>query len=413
VAEAVALLDDHTIDLVITDLKMSPLDGLQLVRHVRENCTDIEVVVMTAFPALETAISATKIGAERYLEKPFPPATLVDAVRESLEKIDLRRLAHSGSGDDLGGARGGFIGDSPAMQKVYAAIPKIALSDATVLIRGESGTGKELVARAIHQESRRSSGPFLSINCAALAEDLLESDLFGHVRGAFTGADRVRQGMFVRAHRGVLFLDEIGEMSPKLQAELLRVLEDGMVRPVGTMQDRAVDVRVVAATHRDLRDLTADGRFREDLYFRLNVLSIELPPLRERGTDIVLLAGHFLAKYAQDPERRPRLSDDVIERLLTYAWPGNVRELDNLMQFFAAMFEGEVIDVADLPEEMRFAVQAKPRLNRTIREVDDEHMQAVYFDQGRNLTKAAKILGIHRHTLREHLKDLGVIDGAD
>jgi DNA-binding NtrC family response regulator len=294
------------------------------------------------------------------------------------------------------------------MLKVFKAIEKAASTSATVLISGESGTGKELVARAIHYSSPRGSCPFIPVNCGGIPEGLLESELFGHVKGAFTGATESRAGFFQTADGGTIFLDEISDTSPSMQVKLLRVLQDGEVCMVGSSKTRKVDVRIVAATNKDLLNLVSKGLFREDLFYRLNVLTIALPPLRERADDILLLIRHFTSKFAQEEGKPiPKFSDDALRVLVSYQWPGNVRELQNVIQRLVLMSEGDLIDVPDLPSLMRFSALRSTGLNRTLAEVETEHIRNVLASVDGNKSKAAEVLGIDRKTLRERLKATG------
>ncbi|OGB94966.1 MAG: sigma-54-dependent Fis family transcriptional regulator [candidate division NC10 bacterium RBG_16_65_8] len=410
VAEALAVLETTPIDLVITDYKMPKVSGLDLVRHVRENLQDTEVVMITGYASIEGAIEAIKTGAEEYLSKPFTDEELFEAVRRALEKRSRRRIAAPATAS-TGGPLPGFIGQSEAMQRVYAAIRKAAETTATVLITGESGTGKELVARAIHYGSRRSAAPFVAVNCGGIPEGLIESELFGHMKGAFTGAVTSRAGFFLTADGGTIFLDEISEISLPLQVKFLRVLQDKVVYMVGASHPRQVDVRIVAATNKNLRTLVERQVFREDLFFRLNVIPIEVPPLRERGDDVLLLARYFVEKFSRELGRPiPRLSDALLASLVAYPWPGNVRELENIVQRVVVMVEGEEIDVPSLPVSMRFSAPRTASIHRPLAEVEAEHVRAVLASVDDNKTVAAKILGIDRKTLREKLKHLGVAD---
>jgi DNA-binding NtrC family response regulator len=410
VTEALAILEATPIDLVITDFKMPKVSGLDLVRHVRENLKDTEVVMITGYASIEGAIEAIKIGAEEYLAKPFTDEELFEAVRRALEKRSRRRIGTPTNASAVSPLPG-FIGQSAAMQQVYAAIRKAAETTATVLITGESGTGKELVARAIHYSSRRSAAPFVAVNCGGIPEGLIESELFGHMKGAFTGAVTSRAGFFLTADGGTIFLDEISDLSLPLQVKFLRVLQDKAVTMVGASHPRQVDVRIVAATNKNLRTLVERQVFREDLFFRLNVIPIEVPPLRERGDDVLLLARHFVEKFSRELGRPlPRLSDAVLANLLAYPWPGNVRELENIIQRVVVMAEGEEIDVPSLPVSMRFSAPRPTSIHRSLAEVEAEHVRAVLASVNDNKTLAAKILGIDRKTLREKLKHLGVSD---
>lgn len=404
VAEAIRILDTTTVDLVVTDLKMPKVSGIDLVRHVRENCKDTEVMTITGYPSIEGAVKAIKTGAEEYLTKPFTDEELFAAVRRTLDKLQLRRLGEA-QFHKVPSATYGLIGESEVMRKVFTAVAKTAATSATVLISGESGTGKELAARAIHYSSSRASAPFVPVNCGGIPEGLLESELFGHVKGAFTGATESRAGFFQTADGGTIFLDEISDTSLAMQAKLLRVLEDREVYMVGATRSRKVDVRIIAATNKDLASLVRKGVFREDLFFRLNVLTIAMPALRERGDDILLLAHHFVAKFAEQfGKPTPRFSDHALQVLRNYHWPGNVRELENVVQRLVVMTDGDLVEVSDLPSLMRFTALRETGLNRTLLEVEAEYVRNVLASVKGNKTKAAKILGIDRKTLREKLK---------
>lgn len=402
VAEALNILEGEKIDLVITDYKMPGTSGLDLVRHVRENFPDTEVVMITGYPSIEGAVRAVKTGAEDYLAKPFTEEELLEAARRAIQKLKTRRLTKPGEGLRM---QHGLYGESPAMRSVFDTIGKAAKTTATVLITGESGTGKELVARAIHYNSSRAAAPFVPVNCAAIPETLVESELFGYVKGAFTGAYESRAGHFQTADGGTIFLDEIAETTASTQARLLRFLQDKEVCMIGSDRPRRVDVRVIAATNKDLLALVSKGAFREDLYYRLNVLSINIPPLRDRGDDVILLASAFCARFAREQGRSvPRFTDRALQALRAYPWPGNVRELENLIQRLIIMSDANVIDVSDLPPYMRFCVQKDTQVDRTLAEVEAEHIKRVLAHVGGNKTRAAKILGIDRKTLREKLK---------
>ncbi|MEO0009862.1 MAG: sigma-54 dependent transcriptional regulator [candidate division WOR-3 bacterium] len=404
VADAVKLLENEQFDVVVTDMKMPGASGLDLIKYVRENLSDTEVMVITGYATVESAVQAVKIGAEEYLPKPFTDEELLNAVRRVLEKLRMRRAAEA-SRIAIKKVYPGLLGESPAMKKVFNAIERAAQVSATVLITGESGTGKELVARAIHYASKRASAPFVPVNCGGIPETLLESELFGYVKGAFTGATETRAGFFQTAEGGSIFLDEISETSPSMQVKLLRVLQDKEVRMLGDSRAYRVDVRIMAATNKDLLALVQKGAFREDLFFRLNVLNISVPPLRERGEDIFLLARYFVEKFAREMGRSvPHFTDQALDALRRYEWPGNVRELENLIQRLLVMVDGDKIDITDLPSHMRFSVAARVDLSRTLKEVECEYIMQVLKSVGGNLTRAAQILGIDRKTLRNKLK---------
>ena len=349
VPEAITILETTPVDLVITDLKMPGGSGLDLIRHVRENFKETEVMMITGYPTVEGAVRAVKTGAEEYLTKPFTDEELLSAVRRAVDKLHLRRAAQP-QWQQRHPASYGLIGESEALHHVFDMIAKAASTSATVLIFGESGTGKELIARAIHYSSPRNSAPFVPVNCGAIPEELLESELFGHVRGAFTGATETRAGFFQTADGGTIFLDEISETSLSMQVKLLRVLQDKEVCMVGSSRSRKVDVRILASTNKDLPSLVKKGVFREDLFFRLNVITIDIPPLRERENDILLLAHHFAKQFSKELGKpTPRFSDEALQVLRNYHWPGNVRELENVIQRLVVMTDGNLIEVPDLP----------------------------------------------------------------
>ncbi len=404
VAEAIKVLETTPVDLVITDLKMPGLSGVHLVRHVRENYSDMEVMIITGYPSVKGAVEAVKTGAEEYLIKPFTDEELLSAVERTLRKLHIRRTAH-GSFQPKTFALHGLIGESRAMVRIGEFIAKAALTSATVLISGESGTGKELVARAIHYRSARASAPFVPVNCGAIPEELLESELFGHIKGAFTGATETRAGFFQTADGGTIFLDEISETSLAMQVKLLRVLQDRDVCMVGSRRPRKVDVRILASTNKNLSILVKKGLFREDLFYRINVITVELPPLREREDDIFLLTRHFAKRFAEELGRPVRgFSDSALQVLKKYHWPGNVRELENVIQRLVVMTDGDVIDVPDLPSLMRFSALTPEAPNRTLAEVEAEYIRNVLVGVNNNKTRAAEILGIDRKTLREKLQ---------
>lgn len=404
VEEAIKVLNATAIDLVITDIKMPKISGFDLIQHVRENLKDIEIVVITGYPTIEGAVKAVKNGAEEYLPKPFTDDELFSVVKRAFEKLRMRQ-AMKAQLYKIPSAPFGLIGKSRPMQKVFTAIEKAASTSATVVITGESGTGKELVARAIHYSSSRASAPFVPVNCGGIPESLLESELFGYVKGAFTGAFESRAGFFQTADGGTIFLDEISETSTAMQVKLLRVLQEKEICMVGSRRTQKVDVRILAATNKDLLGMVNAGHFREDLYYRLNVINIDISPLRERGDDILRLIQHFVAKFAREAKKpEPKFSDDALQVLKNYNWPGNVRELENVIHRIVIMNEEGTIDVPDLPSLMRFSAMRGTGLDRTLAEVEAEHIRNVLDSVDGNKTKAAQILGIDRKTLREKLK---------
>ncbi len=405
--EAIRILDSTPVDLVVTDLKMPKVGGLDLVQHVRENFKNTEAMMITGYPTIQGAVAAVKAGSQEYLTKPFTDEELLSAVRSVLDILQARRNAQSAPVQPPR-SLAGLIGESKAMREVFQAIGKAASARATVLISGESGTGKELAARAIHYNGSRASAPFVPVNCGSIPENLLESELFGHVKGAFTGASESRAGFFQTADGGTIFLDEISDTSLAMQAKLLRVLQDGDIYMVGSSRPREVDVRVLAATNKDLRTLVKNRVFREDLFFRLHVITIFMPPLREREDDVLLIASHFATKFAEELGRPvPRFSDEALQVLRNYHWPGNVRELENLIQRLVVMTEADVIEIPDLPSTMRFSLGREAGLDRALAEVEAEHIRNVLASVGGNKTRAAEILGIDRKTLREKLKSHG------
>jgi len=408
VPEAIRILEAAPVDLVITDFKMPEVSGIDLVRHVRENLKETEVIMITGYPSIDGAVTAVKAGAQEFLSKPFTDEELLGAVRRTLDRLQARKTVQ-GPSEEVGPSSYGLLGVSEAMQGVFRSIAKVISSSATVLISGESGTGKELVARAIHYHSSRASSPFVPVNCGAIPEELLESELFGHVKGAFTGALETRAGFFQTADGGTIFLDEISETSLSMQVKLLRVLQDREVVMVGSTRPRKVDARILASTNKDLAGLVKKGFFREDLFFRVHVITIDLPPLRERGEDLLLLIHHFTARFAEELGKPvPQFSDQALQVLRNYHWPGNVRELENVIQRLIVMTDGGLIEVPDLPSLMRFSALQEVGFHRTLAEVEEEYIRNVLASVNGNKTRAAKVLGIDRKTLREKLKLRGL-----
>ena len=404
VAEAIKILDDTPTELVITDYKMPRSTGMDLIRYVRENLKATEVMMITGYATVEGAVDAIKAGAEEYLTKPFTDEELFSTVRRALDKLRLR-VASQNHVPHTNKSRYGLLGESEPVNQVFTAITKAASTTATVLIAGQSGTGKELVARAIHYSSKRASAPFVPVNCGGIPETLLESELFGYVRGAFTGALESRAGFFQTADGGTIFLDEVSETSLAMQVKLLRVLQEKEICMVGSNQPRKVNMRILAATNKDLLSLVKKGSFREDLYYRLNVIEIALPPLQDRGDDILLLARHFARKYSKEAEKEePRFSEKALEILRNYGWPGNVRELENIVHRLVVMTDSDTIDVPDLPDLMRYSGARETGLQRTLAQVETEHIRNVLASVAGNKTRAAEILGIDRKTLREKMK---------
>ena len=421
-ADALAALPEHDVDVVVTDLNMKGMTGLELCQHIVADRPDIPVIMLTAFGSFETAVGAIRAGAYDFVTKPVEIEALAIAIRRAAEhralRGEVRRLREVVANTR---GRGELLGASPAMQQVYTLIDQVSGTDATVLITGESGTGKEVVAREIHNRSRRAAGPFVAVNCAAVPEALLESELFGHAKGAFTDAKTSRAGLFQQAGGGTLFLDEIGEMALVLQPKLLRALQERKVRPVGAEAEVAIDVRLVAATNRDLEEMVEDKRFREDLYYRINVIHVPLPPLRARGGDVLLLAQHLLRHYAAVFDKKVvGISTAAAERLMTYDWPGNVRELGNCLERAVALANFEEIQVDDLPDKIRAAATRRhPTLSGTelpelltLEEIERRHVIRVLEACEGNRTDAAKMLGLDRKTLYRKLLRWGVGDGS-
>lgn len=404
VVDAISILQDINVNLVITDLQMPQVDGMQLIKYVKENLKDTEVLVITGHPSIKSAVETVKIGVDEYLIKSFTDVELFDAVKKALKKQKDRAICNSEVSTDI---ISGIIGGSPEIIKVFKAISKASKIKATVILTGETGVGKELVARAVHYNSKEANSPFVAVNCGGIPENLLESELFGYVKGAFTGANETRGGFFQAADGGTIFLDEISNMTLSMQAKLLRVIQEKEVNMIGSNKSQKINLRIIAATNVDLQKLVHKGTFREDLYYRLNVLPIDIPPLRERGDDILLLMNFFIQKFSKEAEKsQPIFSDDAINVLRNYYWPGNVRELENIMQRLVIMSDDKVIEVPDLPQFMRVDhISKKADLNKSLAEVEIEHIKNVLASVGGNKTKAAEILKIDRKTILEKIKD--------
>lgn len=420
--EAVDLLAAEDFDAVITDLRLPGLGGLDLCKRIVTNRPGVPVIVVTAFGDFDTAIEAIRAGAADFVTKPFDMGYVRHALDRVLAERDLRKEVRRLRGlvaKQPPSER--IVGKSSVMQHLFATLQKIAKSDASVLLTGESGTGKELVARAVHESGHRKDKPFVAINCAAMPDALLESELFGHARGAFTDAKSDRVGLFMEANRGTLFLDEIGELPLSLQPKLLRALQERTVRPVGGKAEIAFDVRAVFATNCDLEVAVAEGRFREDLFYRINVILLELPPLRSRGNDILLLAQHFLKKAASDNDKAVvGLTSAAADRLLGYNWPGNVRELENCIERAVAFTSHDQLTVDDLPDKLRnyrpTALILDPSSSGellSMGEVERRYIARVLESVGGNKTSAAKILGFDRKTLYNKLHRYGWIRDDD
>jgi two-component system, NtrC family, response regulator HydG len=413
VVAAVKALTDDSFDVVVTDLRMPDGSGLDVLRAVKAHGPDADVILLTAYASWESAKEAMQLGAFDYFEKGREPDELFVRIDRALADRALRRENENLRAQITDRyALPGIIARSPEIRRVLDLVTRVAPTDATVLIQGESGTGKELIAKAIHHASPRARGPFVAVNCGALPESLLESEIFGHVKGAFTGASMSKKGLFEEAHQGTLFLDEIGEMTPALQVKLLRALQDGEVRPVGSTQSVTVDARVLAATNRDLDQLMRGKNFREDLFYRLNVIALTLPPLRERREDIPVLAEHFLARFAAKQGRALRLGPDALDRLLAYAWHGNIRELENAMERAAILSRSDTIGVDDLPPHIaaRLDLGSPPLLPRQMSLAETEKACIIQTLErcGWNYSRTADALGIGRTTLWRKLKEYGI-----
>ena len=420
-AEAARHLAGRSFDLVFTDLRLPDTNGLELLNHVKSENPDTEVILMTAHGSLEIAISAIKKGAYYYVEKPFTPDEIIMLAERALQfagiKQENRVLRRTLAGEDE--AAYGIIGRSPQMRQIYETIRATAQSDASVLIEGESGTGKELIATAFHLQSKRAARPFIRINCAAFPPDLIESELFGYKKGAFTGADRDKRGLIEAASSGTLLLDEIGEMPAHLQAKLLRVLQERRLRKLGDEQEIPVDFRLVCATNRNTAQAIREGVLREDLYFRISTVKINVPPLRERPDDLLSLAEYFLKRYSEKYQKPIRgISQPVLSLLTRYDWPGNVRELESVIERAILFSQGEQLTMESLPEHLTAAAGSgqstcliPPHL--TLEEIEREAIAQTLERTGGNIKKTAQILDVHRPTLYRKLKKFKLISNLN
>ncbi|ROQ92301.1 sigma-54-dependent transcriptional regulator [Desulfosoma caldarium] len=416
---AVHRVQEQPLDAVIMDVRMPDLDGIEATRRIHQYNPALPVIVLTAFSSVPSAVEALKAGAYDYLTKPLDFDALRLTLNRALEYTQLR-AENQELREQLARLRlPEIIGKSPAMERLVELLALVAPSEATVLITGESGTGKSLVARAIHANSRRSQGPLVEVNCAAIPENLMETELFGHDKGAFTGADKARRGRFAQADGGTIFLDEVGELSLPMQAKLLRVLQDGQIQRVGSDQPHVVDVRILAATNRDLQGMIQYGAFREDLYYRLNVVTVEVPPLRQRKDDIPLLVDHFLKTFAAKNKRTVRgITPRAMDLLVKYDWPGNVRELENVMERAVILLRSDYLTEAELPLHLQRATpsdpssleskatpeELEPVSSMTLAEMEKHLIERVLEETGGNKSEAARRLGITRRTLRLKLK---------
>lgn len=416
---ALELIDNEEFDLILTDIKLPQMSGMKILKYVKEKYPAMPVVMITAYGTIKQAIEALKMGAMDYIVKPFNMEELKIIVAQGLEnrRIQQENVLLKKDLEEKYGMNN-MVGKSKKMLEIYNLIEKIAVTDSTVLISGESGTGKEIAARAIHFHSRRRERPFVSINCGALPENLLESELFGHVKGSFTGAIVNKKGMFETAEKGTLFLDEVGEMSPWTQVKLLRTLQDRKVRRVGGTEEFPIDVRIIGATNQDLKKRIEEGKFREDLFYRLNVISLELPPLRNRKEDIPLLVSHFLSKYCDKMGRdMKRMAPRVMKVFESYSWPGNVRELENAIERIIAIEERETITESSLPEELISPQREQDRsyevklgfdLNVTLDDISRNFVQQALRRTNGNLKETATLLGINYRSLRYLIEKLGL-----
>ena len=405
---ALQAMDHGPFDIYIVDLKMPGMDGITLLKHIQEGDKDATVIILTAYASVETAVDALKQGAFDYVTKPVDPDELSNLVRNALRQRELeeenKKLKEHVS--EMAGTTP-IVGESPAMKRILEMIETVAETDSTVVILGESGTGKEIVARTIHARSKRRFAPLVAVNCGAIPETLLESELFGHEKGSFTGAQYRRKGKIELAHGGSLFLDEIGDITPKMQIDLLRVLETRTFTRLGGNKEIHSDFRLICATNRDLEKRVEEGEFREDLYYRIKVFSLEIPPLRERTGDILPLARHFVAKYARSMGKAEKeISEEAAEVLESYRWPGNVRELENAIERAMVVGRGDTIHPQDLPmkvEENGTAADAA-----SLEAMEKEHIQRILREMDGNVTQSARVLGIDRATLYNKMKKYGI-----
>ncbi len=406
--EALDKLRETAFDVLFVDIKMPGMSGIELLEAVKESYPDTVVVIITAYGTIETAVSAMKLGAADYLLKPFKPQQLTLVMEKLMQQKRLSSEVDYLKGHlDRITRFDNIIGRSPAMEKIFAVIPEVAASDASVLITGETGTGKELVAKAIHAKSERNPYPFIAINCGAMPDTLLETELFGHQKGAFTGAVNTRKGFLEVVSGGTLFLDEIGEISPKMQVDLLRVLDEKKIARVGSSQLIDVDFRLISATRRDLYGMVRSDDFREDFFYRINVITIGMPPLRSRKEDIPLLVSHFLEKYSQEVNKHvDRIDDDALALLQQYDWPGNIRELQNAVERAVVLAKSRRLGVDSFAY-----LQASPEASsrpRSLLDNEKQYIRQTLEEAGWNVTRAAGILGINRVTLHKKMKRYGI-----
>lgn len=406
VSEAITVLEETAIDLLITDLQMPGMNGIELLKYAEEHYPEMPKLVVTGFATIDSALESVKAGAKEYLVKPFTADELKKAIKNTLDNKNVSKQAIPltvvrESKKEYRYA--GLVGSSEAFLKMIDVVERVKDNSATVLIQGESGTGKELIARAIHYQGARAKQPFISVNCGAIPEHLIESELFGYVKGAFTGANENRSGLFHAAQNGTLFLDEIGTASAAIQTRLLRVLQEKEITMIGSQKPEKIDIRILSATNDDLLDMCQSGTFRQDLYYRLNVVQIDTTPLRERKTDIMPIVAMLLKKYGEEYKKQEvSLSDKAFEILYRHSWPGNVRELENVIQRMIIL-GGSYLDINDVPEYLKYTLPRSSDILKSLKEVEKEHILKVLAAVDDNKSKAALILQIDRKTLRQKL----------
>ncbi|MEA2059884.1 MAG: sigma-54 dependent transcriptional regulator [Thermodesulfobacteriota bacterium] len=409
--EALTKLEKSNFDVLFVDMKMPGMDGFEVLEQVKQIYPDTVVVIMTAYGSIDSAVKAMKTGALDYLLKPFKPDQLALVMEKIYQQFKIKsEYSYLKGKIDRITRFDNIIGESPAMQKIYSLIEEVAETDSPVLILGETGTGKELVAKAIHVKSNRNQLPFVPINCGALPDSLLESELFGYCKGAFTGAEHNRKGFFEVVSGGTLFLDEIGEITQKMQVDLLRAVEEKKITRLGDTRQIDVDFRLLSATKQNLEDKINEGSFRSDFFYRINIISISLPPLRERGKDIILLARHFLEKYSQDTKKKiDSIDKSVLNAFLNYPWLGNVRELQNSMERAVVLSKSRTLTLSDFPFlQSRPEKQQRIGKDSTLQELERKHIESVLENNAFNISKSAEILGISRATLHRKIKRLQI-----
>jgi DNA-binding NtrC family response regulator len=403
--EALSRLEAESYPIVISDIYLDERTGIDILRSARRQNPECAVILMTGRGSMETVMAATQGGAFEYLAKPFEMAHMIDTIKRAEKSLSAPEEDEAAAIDDLPDTE--MIGSSPRMIEIYKTVSRVAPTDATVLIEGETGTGKELIARMIHQNSRRAQQPFVPVDCGAIAPSLLESELFGTLKGAYTGADRDRMGVFEAAHGGTVFLDEIGDIDVGFQLKLLRFLQEREIRPLGSSRAKKVDVRVLAATNRDVQKMVEDGKFREDLWYRLNVVRLTVPPLCERPTDIPLLVHYFLQRYNERYKLDTRLADSGVKAMQEYSWPGNIRQLQHMVERLTILAPGSRID-ADAVREAIEQMDSRESASETLADTEADQVRRVLAATNGNKSRAAKVLGIERKTLYRKLERMGL-----